>query len=182
MKLQRIFVLAVFVVIAAVGQLACGGAQNTEESSDEVIGEPPSETADPFRIMNTPEEASPASATGYIAPEESDEEADEESQVAMKASEAEPSEREKEAHEPEEAGEVQCFSCVRICPVDAGSSSADCSGKKRDVICGWGVHAERSAAERLARAECDGALDMARQTKTWKRIEGRCPPASCKER
>ncbi|MGM0555081.1 MAG: hypothetical protein ACQEVA_01770 [Myxococcota bacterium] len=76
---------------------------------------------------------------------------------------------------PEPSG-VRCFSCVKICPLEG-----DCASAKKDVICGWGTHSTRDQAARLARAECDATLDMARQMPVWSRIEGSCPAATCSE-
>lgn len=179
--------IAAVVFVAA--WLGCGGAQNRGGDSEEaVVGEPPSEQDDPFRIMNTPEEAERASSSGYIgskeAPEDSDAEPSDAS--AVEASEAEPPAEEREERPPSRPDAVRCFSCVRICPIGEASrseSSAECGAESnRDVICGWGVHEERETAEELARAECDGALDMAREMKTWSRIDGACPSAKCQGR
>lgn len=179
--------IAAVVFVAA--WLGCGGAQNRGSDSEEaVVGEPPSEHEDPFRVMNTPEEAERASSSGYIGSKETPEESEAEptDTPAVEASEAEPPAEEREERPPSGPEAVRCFSCVRICPIGEsprGESSADCGAEsRRDVICGWGVHEERETAEELARAECDGALDMAREMKTWSRIEGACPSAKCQGR
>ena len=157
---------------------SCGGAQSPDDSDEEVIGAPPSETEDPFKVVNTPAKAERADSSGYIGPGEDS--------VAAKASEATPSDEKKRDRAPEKPGAIQCFSCVRICPLSSSGSdtspTVDCEGAERDVICGWGVHRKEGKAGKLARAECDGALQMARRMKTWSRIEGSCPPASCRKR
>jgi hypothetical protein len=109
------------------------------------------------------------------------ESADESEVVASRKPEPSASEAEKtraaEASEQDKQPRgVRCFSCVRICPIEG-----DCASAKKDVICGWGTHSTRSQAARLARAECDATLDMARQMPVWSRIEGSCPPATCSE-
>lgn len=67
----------------------------------------------------------------------------------------------------------QCFSCVRICPLE-GRCDADA-----DVVCGWGTGPGREAAQLRARTECDAALDVLRRGDEWSRVEGACPAASC---
>lgn len=196
--MRRTSVRALFRPLAAAAALllaagaACAGTQNAdgdEESETEVVGAPPSESEDPFRVAETPERAERAESSGYIGDEKTeeggeDETADDSSEqpsdsdsVAVRASEADPSED--EADPPPSASETRCFSCVRICPIAEGGD-ATCEGGDRDVICGWGVHDNPEKARELARAECDGALDMARQTEQWSRIEGECPPAECR--
>lgn len=69
----------------------------------------------------------------------------------------------------------QCFSCVRICPTARGCDNTD-----EDVICGWGTHADAAQARQVARAQCDATLDLARQMPVWSRIDGQCPPATCR--
>lgn len=158
-------------VVGAVAWMAAGcstGEPVTEEDDDrEVVGRPPSQSDDPFEIMQTPAEARRAASSGYIGEGE-----------AARASEAKPEEEKPDRR----AGpsEVRCFSCVRICPVDDGGGTEGCGERDRDVICGWGVHGDRQRAGELARAECNGALEMAREMGQWRRIEGGCPPASCR--
>ena len=175
---SRIFYTLTIALIG--GLIACGGKQTPEDSDDEVIGKPPSETDDPFVIMRMPEDALRAETSGYIGPEEG-EGASETEEEAVRASKAEPPENEKKSHEPppDEKG-IQCFSCVRICPLSEGADGVDCGEKERDVICGWGVHSDEASARELATAECNGALDMARRMKTWSRIEGECPAPTCR--
>ncbi|AWV90464.1 hypothetical protein [Bradymonas sediminis] len=69
----------------------------------------------------------------------------------------------------------QCFSCVKICPL-----SGDCAAGDEDIICGWGTQKQASVAKKLAQAQCDATLDMARQMPVWSRIDGQCPPATCR--
>ena len=168
------------------GAVGCGSSGKEARGEEKVIGAPPSEGEDPFQMMTTPEDASEVSSSGYIGPEEGDEQEDEkegspeDEPVAVEASRAKPEDGATEPPPKPEGSGVRCFSCVRICPVDEASRGAECAGGERDVICGWGVHGREADAARLAKAECDGALDMARRMKTWSRIEGECPPATCR--
>ncbi len=66
----------------------------------------------------------------------------------------------------------QCFSCVKIC------DSEEC--QDADSICGWGVDYDKENAMLRATAECDGALDLARNDPKWKMVTGICPVATCK--
>lgn len=165
-------------------------------AKEEVIGRPPPADEDPFFVKSMPGEAVPVASSGSIgddeekeadAPEkpaksekpeksEKSEEAGEE--IAAKAPERRASEKHDEEPKPPASTEVdqpQCFSCVRICPADG-----DCSKAKEDVICGWGVHEESQEAKRMAKAECDATLDMARQMPVWSEIAGQCPAATCR--
>ena len=72
-----------------------------------------------------------------------------------------------------------CFSCVRICPID-DLGNATCTEGSEDLICGWGSHENREDARRTARAHCDSSLDMARHMPNYSRIDGECPPATCR--
>lgn len=74
------------------------------------------------------------------------------------------------------APENQCFSCVKICMVEGEELRCD---DREDVICGWGVHPQRATSAKLAQAQCDGALDLARDSRKLARIEGSCPIATC---
>ncbi len=69
-----------------------------------------------------------------------------------------------------------CFSCVQICLVDDDQTKC---GDREDTICGWGAHPSRDVASNLAQVECDGALDIARESIRFARIEGSCPIATC---
>lgn len=70
----------------------------------------------------------------------------------------------------------QCFSCVKICMVEGKELRCD---DHEDVICGWGVHPDRPTSAKVAQAQCDGALDVARDSRRLARIEGSCPIATC---
>jgi hypothetical protein len=188
--------------MVGVGLAGCGSRQNTDEETDEeVVGKPPSKTDDPYYVMNMPEEAESAESSGYIggtdeegevgkATGKSDDTSSEEptddeqaNSEPVRVSKAEPpddQQREKRDEMSERRG-VQCYSCVRICPLTGGSGgSPDCSNGERDVICGWGMHSDKTSARELAAAECNGALEMAREMKQWSRIEGECPPPTCR--
>lgn len=78
----------------------------------------------------------------------------------------------------EAPSQPQCFSCVRICA--QSDPSEDCSQSAEDMICGWGTSDRESDARRLAQAQCDAVLDMARQMPRWRSIDGECPAASCR--
>ncbi len=163
---------------------ACGSAQTADEEADEsMVGKPPSETDDAYHVVQMPEEAVEAESSGYIGPEEGEgddpsDESEEASEKGVRAAEADPPDEADRRAAPD--GGMQCFSCVRICPLSEASGDADCSGGERDVICGWGVHSERSSARQLAVAECNGALDLARETRQWSQIEGECPSPQCR--
>lgn len=163
-----IWTLACVLLVVGFG-VGCGGPREvereSEESTAEFVGDPPSERDDPFRVAETPETAKPAESTGYIGGEG---EGDEEGKA----------DREAESGTAPPAGKNRCHACVRICPMRDGGG-AECEGE-RDVICGWGVHADPEMARQLARAECNGALEMAREMDQWSRIEGECPPAECR--
>ncbi|MFB6351617.1 MAG: hypothetical protein ABEN55_02940 [Bradymonadaceae bacterium] len=148
------------------------GAETTVSSKKAGDGKKEESSDQADTSTGASEKAAPSDESGDESPE------------AVRASKAEPPADQKKAHEPETDEGVQCFSCVRICPVSSGSGeaggAADCGGNERDVICGWGVHSEKASARRLATAECNGALDMARRMKTWSRIEGKCPEPTCR--
>ena len=135
----------------------CGGAPPREQSQ-ELQGVPPTPKEDPFYFVAMPAEAEPAETTGMIGAE------------APKLPEGAPAPPPKSS-----PGQVQCFSCVKICAVD----DPRCEGSE-DVICGWGVDLAREEASKMASAQCDGALDLARETPRWGRIEGDCPAATCR--
>ncbi len=100
----------------------------------------------------------------------------------VRVSKAEPpdNKRREKRDEMSEGRGVQCHSCIRICPLTDRGGDPDCSAGERDVICGWGMHSEKKSARELAAAECNGALEMAREMKQWSRIEGECPPPTCR--
>ncbi len=79
---------------------------------------------------------------------------------------------------PSKPAFAQCFSCVKICPMHDGAPR--CEGAAEDTICGWGSAAKPEQAKQRAVAECDGALDMAREMPRWRMIEGACPVATCR--
>src|SRR5690606_5543148 len=78
---------------------------------------------------------------------------------------------------PSQPEHAQCFSCVKICPMRDGAPQ--CEGAAEDTICGWGSATKPDQAKQRAVAECDGALDMAREMPRWRMIEGACPVATC---
>lgn len=80
---------------------------------------------------------------------------------------------------PEPSNDLhRCFSCVKVC--SASDPTTDCSASAEDIICGWGTSEELPDARKMARAECDATLDMAREMPRFSRIEGECPVASCR--
>lgn len=140
---------------------ACGGAQDKEQSQ-ELQGAPPTAKEDPFFFVAMPAEAQPADTSGTIGGDEEP--------APPKPPEGAPAPPPKTSPE-----QVQCFSCVKICALD----DPKCEGSE-DLICGWGVDEGRDAAATMASAQCDGALDLARETPRWGRIEGACPVATCR--
>lgn len=158
----RTNLLRAVAVAALLAQLtACGGAQS-QEQSQELQGAPPTAREDPFFFVAMPAEAEPAETTGMIGEEET-------------PAAAAPPEGAPEPPPKTSPDQVQCFSCVKICAV----TDPQCEGSE-DVICGWGVDDAREQASQMAAAQCDGALDLARETRRWGRIEGDCPAASCR--
>jgi hypothetical protein len=158
-------------MLSATLLVSCQSSGADQQKDDQrVVGSPPSEEDDPFRIIQTPEDAEEAPSKGTIGEETGDQAA------------AEPAEPQEPPPEPAEPDEHQCFSCVRLCPTNDEGKLVDgeCAASGEDVICGWGVHPERDAAQKMARAECDGALDLTREMPTWSTIEGECPAATCR--
>ncbi|MEZ4461054.1 MAG: hypothetical protein R3E66_15285 [bacterium] len=160
------------------GFTACSQPKNTR--SDDIEGRPPTAEEDPFFFVAIPANAQKVDTRGTIE---------------MPAAKTETVERPVEAPDPKveptlraeatvpdrvpdrSPPSAQCFSCVEICNVEGGQTR--CEGRE-DIICGWGVHPERETASRLATAECDGALDVARESTRYARIEGSCPVATCR--
>jgi hypothetical protein len=166
-KLRLIFALTA--LILAGWPLGCATPQDEPvESPDTVIGNPPPAAEDPFFVKVMPAEAVPVNPSGKI---EADQLAEDSTVAAVEpepvASDSTPG--------ATSAAAPQCFSCVRICP-----TAGDCDEAREDVICGWGTHADAPQAKRLARAECNATLDMARRMPVWSRIDGQCPPATCR--
>jgi hypothetical protein len=163
--------LSLLLCVAPLGSCQSSGAEQQKDDQS-VVGSPPSEEDDPFRIIQTPEDAEEAPSKGTIGEDE-----DSGDQAATK-----PAEPQEPPPEPAEPDEHQCFSCVRLCPTtDEGNLvDGECAASGEDVICGWGVHPKRDAARKMARAECNGALDLTRKMPTWSMIEGKCPAARCR--
>lgn len=175
-------------------------SQAKEQTNDEVIGRPPPADEDPFFVKSMPGEAVPVASSGKIEEEAEQDAAAEPDKAPHDTTQThDTTQAAKPEHSPD-AGEPdaidsdraaakaepsaprsrpvdqpQCFSCVRICPAEG-----DCDAAKEDVICGWGVHDERIEARRMAKAECDATLDMARQMPVWSEIAGECPVATCR--
>lgn len=139
-------------LLFAMAVMGCSGGAEKPDEEPELIGAPPPPSEDPFYFKTMPAEAVPAQPSGSIGAEER------QSRAAV-----------------EPASSVRCFSCVKICPeADRACERGD------DVICGWGVHPDQSTASKLATAECDGALDVARQMPKFSTISGACPRATCR--
>lgn len=173
-------VMALTSLVAAFALSGCGGGSSGQQRDDELVGRPPEASEDPFHFDTMPAEAVPAEPRGEIeesAPVAADEAPG--GSAATARSEASDSSPERGSGEREQRS-YQCFSCVRLCPIDDQGDAANCANAKEDTICGWGVDADAGRAGRLARAECNGALDMAREMPNWSRIEGECPPATCR--
>lgn len=156
--MKRLLFALIVLVLAA-----CGGA-DTREEPETVIGSPPSPKDDPFFFVAMPAEAIPAATQGTIGDGEPTPE-----DVAKPR-----------ATEPDRGAAVEtgarCFACVRICPETV--SDADC-GESYDTICGWGRSTDRSVAAEIANAECNGALELARDGSRYSSISGQCPAATC---
>lgn len=163
--------ICLILVCCAAPAVSCQSSGSEQQKDDQtVVGSPPSEEDDPFRIIQTPEDAEEAPSKGTIGDDSGDQAA------------AEPAQPQEPPPEPKGPEEHQCFSCVRLCPTNDKGKLVDgeCAASGEDVICGWGVHPDRSAARRMARAECDGALDLTREMPTWSTIGGKCPAATCR--
>lgn len=192
--------VVLFLAIATMA-IACSttSQQSNDSDGEKVIGKPPPAEEDPFFVTSEPGSAVPVAPSGRIGEEGDDDpdqadpsdepdradaaiEADEPDEpkaeqpdaVASRAPDDSP-ERSARSEGTEQPDAPQCFSCVRICPVEG-----DCDRAKDDVICGWGVHDDQAQASRVAKAECDAALDMARQMPVWSEIAGQCPAATCR--
>jgi hypothetical protein len=125
------------------------------DKSDEILGLPPTEREDPFFFVTLPAEAEEAKASGRIG----DDSAEAKTTSMETFSSTLPTTK------------TQCFSCVKIC------ESEPC--EDADTICGWGVDYDKESAMLRATAECDGALNLARNNPQWKRVIGSCPIATC---
>jgi len=152
-------------VASGVVMAACAACGSTNETTrDKGAGlpdRPPPSELDPFADTTLPANAVQAPASGVVVEER------------------EPPGGRIPVPPPEASGPAyQCYSCVKICP--NSDPTSDCRRSKEDLICGWGAGEERDAAVKLARAECDAALDMVRETPRFSRIEGSCPPAVCR--
>ncbi|MFP4598630.1 MAG: hypothetical protein ACLFVJ_10290 [Persicimonas sp.] len=178
------------VLLVAVATLAVACSTPTQNSDggegegDEVIGKPPSAEEDPFFVTGESGSAEPVAPSGRIDEDDKDDkddeaeatnEADEDQADELASREPDDSTDRPDRSETAQPDQQQCFSCVRICPAEG-----DCDRAKDDVICGWGVHDDQAQASRLAEAECDAALDMARQMPVWSDIAGQCPAATCR--
>jgi len=141
--------LRVFILATIVLVAACSGSSESTIDETEPVGEPPAPGDDPFYFKTMPAEAVPAEPAGSIGGEE-------------RRGNVDPT------------ISFRCFSCVKICP----ETDPNCR-RSDDVICGWGVHPEEGTASRLATAECDGALDVARDMPRFSTISGDCPRATC---
>lgn len=143
-----------------------------------MIGRPPTDD-DPFTDTRLPEEAKATSTSGIMdvkpdkkgssaKPRTADPVPD--TKLAPVASTT-PSKQRVPGH--------QCYACVRVCA--ATDTSSDCSNSAEDMICGWGHGPSKNDAMTLATTQCDAALNMIRASNQWRRVDGRCPVASCRE-
>lgn len=163
-------------------------ARNAGQESDALVGAPPSRQQDPFASRVLPPESAKAPTSGLmdlpadrsktprpaLAKEARPTQIPESEPVAMVA----PDPITPDEIKTPQGGPIQrCFSCVQICPMS--DQSGNCSESKEDVICGWGTSSAQSDARKLAQAECNATLDMAREMPRFSRIDGACPAASC---
>lgn len=189
-----------------VGCSSSDAARKDDSSGDELIGAPPSRDRDPFASQALPPESARAPTSGRMDIDPSS--LPEDRSLTPRPATAQPAapskehveEAERESSRPPSSAVVtpppavedpevtaspsprgtpphRCFSCVRICP--ATDTTGDCSDSKEDMICGWGTALDEYEATKLARAQCDAALDMAREMPRFSRIDGACPVASC---
>ena len=171
-------------LLALCALTSCYGPRSQRDGAGEdLIGAPPPAEHDPFASQVRPPDSAraPTSGTFDLAPADF-------SAVPQPASaiEAEPTPTNtppraqgERAASGDKSPDLphKCFSCVRICPLS--DRSGDCSQSREDVICGWGTSPTETEAQRVARAECDATLDMAREMPRFSRIEGACPEARC---
>lgn len=149
-----------------------------------MIGKPPPVDHDPFAVISLPADATPIAHQGIIGeeaePTSSPPEPDEEknSIAAIAQPEIPDPEPAPEPEVPSNSGQAGCFSCVQICPLD--HATPDCQNAPQDMICGWGTAPDAEQAREVARAQCNVTLDMARDMPMYSRIEGECPPATCR--
>lgn len=163
-----------------------GCSQPANTRADEIEGTPPPPSEDPFFFVAIPADAVAADTTGKIEmpakPAEVSENVDttvtipEEPAAVTTTPEPHGVESKALPLPQEEPPRYACFSCVQICMVENDQTRC---GDREDTICGWGVHPERHTAASLAEAECEGALDIARESVRFARIEGSCPIATC---
>lgn len=146
-----------------------------EPEPAEPTPEPVEPDPDPVAVEPAPE-PDPVAAEPEPAPDPDPEPSprDETSRPAAMASRAQPD----RDPEPVDDGLFRCFSCVRICLLT--DDTPGCSNSPEDLICGWGTSMDERDARELAQRECDATLDMVREMPRFSRIEGSCPPASCR--
>ncbi len=163
-----------------------GSEKNESGEEPETVDEPGAASgstseAEPTREGDTKTADGSDSETKDISGSVSNQGKDDSKPVRVSKAEPPEKKRREKRDEMSEGRGVQCYSCVRICPLtEKGGGDPDCSAGDRDVICGWGMHSEKTSARELAAAECNGALEMARDMKQWSRIEGECPPPTCR--
>lgn len=175
---RRITFLLLGLILLHLGAaMGCSTPKEREDKgAGQIVGAPPSAADDPYFIAFKPEEAVEVSAAGELEPSDELEAQETEAEPRTTAldAQARPAE-ESGPPPPAEPASEQCFSCVRICP-----EGQSCDEYKEDIICGWGAHKDAALAQKLAKAECDATLDLARQMPVWSRIDGECPQATCR--
>lgn len=175
-RIQITAALLTAIVLLAPG---CGSTPDETEEEQQFIGAPPQQEDDPLFRHALPAEAVPADPTGRVGvtEEEPDDEPDEVAAVDEPDEPMAP-----DAEPPPEIPDDRpaCFSCVRICPV-GDDGVPECPDHKDDLICGWGSHrSDPDQARRMAEAQCEESLDMARYLPTYTDIAGECPSATCR--
>lgn len=162
-----------------------GCSQPANTRTDKLEGSPPPPSEDPFFFVAIPANAVAADTNGTmdVAPKPVDivkppvvTDIDSVPKVEPKAAEAKEIEPKALPLPDQTPPRYACFSCVEICLVDDDQTQC---GDREDTICGWGAHPSREVASKLAQVECDGALDIARESIRFARIEGSCPIATC---
>jgi len=174
---------SLFLMICSCALPSCttgNGGKTKDDATDEIVGRPPTSDDDPFANKALPADAIPASTSGTVGepgrdPDRNPDNPPTEDTAPAVAREAEPTEKPENVED--ERG-YRCFSCVRICP--DSDPTPDCSNTPENIICGWGASDVEPDAKRLARAECDATLDLARGMPRYSRIDGACPKATCR--
>ena len=176
--MKRLFAISLLLTLLC----ACTSSSAVKDDTGELVGKPPSQQEDPFAVRIRPAQAVPVASTGTIEATPTPPPAMVRPTLPKGEAEGGLSKENNPNRDAErsfaEDPRAHCFSCVRICPAD--HSVKACEEAQGDVICGWGAAVRPEEAQRVAQAQCDHTLGMARETPQWGEISGACPPATCR--